>query len=353
MLETSPMKIALDAMGGDFAPEAPIMGAIHALRVFSDIQLILVGTEPTIKEIFYKKGGNAVEQRVEFLHASQVISMEDPAIESVRHKKDSSISKCVELVKNGKADAVVSAGNTGAVVAAATIFLRTLPGISRAGIASVIPTEKNPFILIDSGAIIDSTPENLLDFGIMGSIYSKKILGVAHPRVGLLSIGTENIKGNELTRGAFKLLSKTHLNFVGNIEGRDLFENPVDVVVCDGFVGNVVLKTSESVATAIVRWLKREFSKNPVRILGALLAKGAFESVRKKTNYEEYGGALLLGIRGTCIIAHGSSTPKAICNAIRVAREALIQNVNHIIIEEIKTHHELIECQKSSSLPVA
>ncbi|QSR88875.1 phosphate acyltransferase PlsX [Methylacidiphilum caldifontis] len=347
------MKIALDAMGGDFAPDTPIIGAINALKCFPDIELILVGNEPIIKDIFYKKEGSAVEQRVEFLHASQVISMEDPAIDSVRHKKDSSISRCVELVKNGKAEAIVSAGNTGAVVAASTIFLKTLPGISRAGIASVIPTEKNPFILIDSGAIIDSTPENLLDFAIMGSIYSKKILGVSNPRVGLLSIGTENIKGNELTRGAFKLLSKTHLNFVGNIEGRDLFENPVDVVVCDGFVGNVVLKTSESVATAVVRWLKREFTKNPIRILGALLAKGAFDSVKKKTNYEEYGGALLLGIRGTCIIAHGSSTPKAICNAIKVAREALIQKVNHIIIEEIKAHHELVEDQKTSSLPIA
>ncbi|CAI9085774.1 phosphate acyltransferase PlsX [Candidatus Methylacidiphilum fumarolicum] len=346
------MKIALDAMGGDYAPDSPISGAIEALNLFPDIHLILVGNEPIIKEIFYKKNGHDVQQRVEFLHTSQVVGMEDPPIESVRHKRDSSISRCIELAKKGEADAVVSAGNTGAVVAAATVYLRTLPGISRAGIASVIPTEKNPFILIDSGAIIDSTPENLLDFGIMGSIYAKKILGVSNPRVGLLSIGTENVKGNELTRSAFKLLSKSNLNFVGNIEGRDLFENPVDVVVCDGFVGNVVLKTSESVATAVVRWLKREFKKNPIRILGAFLAKGAFESVKKKTNYEEYGGALLLGIRGTCIIAHGSSTPKAICNAIRVAREALIQNVNHIIIEEIKAHHELIEEHKRTSLPI-
>ncbi|VVM05453.1 glycerol-3-phosphate acyltransferase PlsX [Methylacidimicrobium cyclopophantes] len=334
------MKIALDVMGGDFAPRNPLLGAVGALQSYPDLFLFLVGDQERIAEEFWRHGGRAFGDRVEFVHASQVVPMDAQAIESVRQKRDSSISRCVRLVKEGKADALVSAGHTGAVVAASTILLRTLPGISRAGIATTIPTEQKPFLLIDSGANIDSDPVHLLGYAIMGSIYSREVLHVPNPRVGLLSIGTEDVKGNELTKQAFKLLAQAKINFGGNVEGHDLFEKPVDVVVCDGFVGNVVLKTAESVAKAVMHWLRSELTQNPLRMFGAYLARGAFLSVKQKASYEEYGGALLLGVNGTCIIAHGASTPKAICNAIRIAREAVTQNVNSRIIQEMRRHCE-------------
>ena len=334
------MKIALDVMGGDFAPRNPLLGAVAALQAYPDTFLFLVGDQDQIAEEFRRHGGRPFEDRVEFVHATQVVAMDAQAIESVRQKRDSSISRCVRLVKEGKADALVSAGHTGAVVAAATILLRTLPGIPRAGIATVIPTEQKPFVLIDSGANIDSGPPHLLGYAIMGSIYSREVLHVANPRVGLLSIGTEDVKGNELTKQAFKLLSQAGIHFTGNVEGHDLFENPVDVVVCDGFVGNVVLKTAESIAKAVMHWLRSELGRNPLRMFGAYLARGAFLAVKQKSSYEEYGGALLLGINGICIIAHGASTPKALCNAIRIAREAVAQNVNNRIVQEMRRHCE-------------
>jgi glycerol-3-phosphate acyltransferase PlsX len=218
------------------------------------------------------------------------------------------------------------------MVAAATIRLRTLPGINRPGIATIMPTETNLFILLDAGANLDARPEHLLDYALMGSIYSEEILGYKKPKVGLLSIGSEDVKGNSLTKEGFKLLSAAPINFVGNIEGRDLFERPVEVVVCDGFVGNVVLKTSESIASAIFSWLKHEIQKTPIRMAGAWLARAAFKAIKKKTSYEEYGGSLLLGVNGICVIAHGSSSVKAIRNAVRVSVEAIEHGVNDRII---------------------
>ncbi len=333
------MKIALDAMGGDFGPPALIEGAVMALREYKQItHLFLVGDQAQLQAELDKHSCN--DERIEIVHSTQVVEMCDRAVESVRRKKDSSVSRAVELVKKGAADAIVSAGHTGAAVAAATIKLRTLPGIDRPGIAALIPTQTNLFVLIDAGANTNCEAKNLVEFAIMGSVYSRRLLGFKNPRVGLMSIGGEDVKGNELTKEAFKGLKCSGLNFRGNIEGHDLFENPVEVVVCDGFTGNVVLKTCESISSAIFHWLKHELKKNPVRMTGAMMAKGAFTAIKKKTNWEAYGGSLLLGVNGVCIIAHGASTPLAIKNALRVAAESVEHQVNPHIIEEVQRYHE-------------
>lgn len=338
-------------MGGDFAPENPVAGAVAALREYSDIELLyLVGDEARVKAELSKHDIRGLESRIEIRHCTQVVDMSDRAVEAVRRKKDSSISRSIDLVKEGVADAIVSAGHTGAFVATTTIKLRTLPGIDRPGIASVMPTETNLFVLIDAGANIAPEPQHLVDYAIMGSIYSQEVLGFANPRVGLMSIGSEEVKGNELTKEAFRLLSTAPVNFVGNIEGHDLFENPVEVVVCDGFVGNVMLKTSESLAKAIFQWLKHELVKTPFRMFGAWLARNAFRAIKRKTNAEEYGGMPLLGVNGICIKAHGSSSAKAIKNALRVARESVNHQVNPRIIEKLKQLHEK---QEAASAPIA
>ena len=333
------MKIALDAMGGDFGPANLVPGAIMALREYPQIsKLFMVGDTPKIESELQKHGFQ--DSRIEIVHATQVVDMSDRAVEAVRRKKDSSISRAVDLVKFEKADAVVSAGHTGAAVAASTIKLRTLPGIDRPGIAAVLPTETNVFVLIDAGANIDARPEHLLQYAIMGTVYSRHVLGYKNPTVGLISLGEEDVKGNEMTKEVFKLLKKSSLNFVGNIEGRHLFEDPVEVVVCDGFVGNVILKTCESISVAIFTWLKHELTRTLLRKLGAFLARESFRTIRDKTNYEEYGGSPLLGVNGICIIAHGSSTPLAIKNALRVAAESIEHQVNPHIVEEVRRYHE-------------
>jgi glycerol-3-phosphate acyltransferase PlsX len=337
------MKIALDAMGGDSAPASTVAGALEALHKYSDIELILVGDQARIEKELVHLGVSPSPKRFSIHHASQVVDMGDSAIDAVRRKKDSSISRAIDLLAEGGADALVSAGHTGAFVAAAKVKLRTLPGIDRPGIATVMPTETNLFLLIDAGANVDSEPKHLLQFGIMGSVYSREVMGRKNPRVGLMSIGSEAGKGNELTKEAYKELSQAKINFIGNVEGHDLFNKPVDVVVCDGFVGNVILKTSESLAGAIFSWLKRELKKDLVRQAGALLAKEAFYTIRRRTNTEEYGGMPLLGVNGICIKAHGNSSPKAIRNAIRVAREAVTQQVNPHIIKEIAQHENLLQ----------
>ena len=333
------MKIALDAMGGDFGPPNLVGGAVLALREYRRIgKLFLVGDSKQIEAELKKQRCN--DSRVEIVHASQVVDMSDRAVESVRRKKDSSVSRAVDLVKHGQADAIVSAGHTGAAVAASKIKLRTLPGIDRPGIAAILPTETNVFVLIDAGANIDARPEHLFQYAIMGSVYSRHVLGYPKPSVGLISLGEEDVKGNELTKEVFKMLRASSLNFRGNIEGRHLFENPVEVVVTDGFVGNVILKTSESIAVAIFTWLKHELQKNAKRAVGAALSKEAFRTIHRKTNYEEYGGSPLLGVNGICIIAHGASTPLAIKNALRVAVESVEHQVNPHIIEEVQRYHE-------------
>ncbi|MDQ6861437.1 MAG: phosphate acyltransferase PlsX [Verrucomicrobiota bacterium] len=333
------MKIALDAMGGDFGPPNLIAGAVMALREYPRIEkLYLVGDTARIEAELKTHACN--DARIEITHSSQVVEMSDKAVESVKRKKDSSISRAVDLVKHGHADAVVSAGHTGAAVAATTIKLRTLPGVERPGIDSVIPTESNLFVLIDAGANVDARPMHLLQYGIMGSVYSRHVLGYASPCVGLMSIGGEDVKGTDFTKEVFKMLKESDLNFRGNIEGHDLFADPVEVVVCDGFVGNVILKTCEAVGDAIFKWLKHELVKSKVRMTGAYLAQGAFKTIRKKVNYEEYGGSPLLGVDGICIIAHGASTPLAVKNALRVAGESIEHEVNPHIIEEIRRFNE-------------
>jgi glycerol-3-phosphate acyltransferase PlsX len=333
------MKIALDAMGGDFGPPNLVAGAALALREYPHIsKLFLVGDTAQIEAELRKLGCN--DSRIEIVHSTQVVDMSDRAWSAVRRKKDSSVSRAVDLVKRGQANAIVSAGHTGAAVAASMIKLRTLPGIYRPGIAAVLPTETNVFVLMDAGANIDARPEHLLQYAFMGSVYSSHVLGYKNPTVGLISLGEEDVKGNEMTKEVFKMLKKSSLNFVGNIEGRHLFEDPVEVVVCDGFVGNVILKTCESISVAIFQWLKHELSRTPMRKLGAFLARDSFRTIRDKTNYEEYGGSPLLGVNGICIIAHGSSTPLAIKNALRVAAESIEQQVNPHIIEEVKRYHE-------------
>ena len=333
------MKIALDAMGGDFGPPNLVGGAVLALREYPQIdKLFLVGDTAQIEAELKKNKCN--DRRVEIVHSTQVVAMTDGAVESVRRKKDSSVSRAVDLVKKGEAAAIVSAGHTGAAVAATTIKLRTLPGIDRPGIAAIFPSETNIFVLIDAGANSDARPEHLLQYGIMGSVYSRHVLGYKNPSIGLMSIGGEDVKGTDLTKEVFKMLKRSALNFRGNIEGHDLFAHPVEVVVCDGFVGNVILKTCESVGDAIFKWLKHELVKSKVRMAGAFLAQKAFRRSRKKVSYEEYGGSPLLGVNGICIIAHGSSTPLAIKNALRVAAESIEQQVNPHIIEEVSRYNE-------------
>lgn len=333
------MKIALDAMGHDEGPRKLIEGAALALQEYAEIsRLFLTGDAPTLEAELKRVGCN--DGRIEIVHCTQVIAMSDAAIDAVRRKKDSSVTRAVDLVKSGDAEAVVSAGHTGAAVAATTVKLRTLPGIERPAIAATLPTETNLFVLIDAGANIDPTPIQMLHNAIMGSVYSKYVLGYETPSVGLMSIGTEDKKGNTFTQESFGLLKASGLNFRGNVEGHDLFENPVEVVVADGFTGNVVLKTSEAVAHAVFSWLKHEIYRTPVRKLGGYLAKGAFLSIRKKTNPDEYGGSQLLGINGTCIIGHGSSSPIAVKNAIRAAVQSIQSQVNPLIVEEIKRYNE-------------
>jgi glycerol-3-phosphate acyltransferase PlsX len=266
--------------------------------------------------------------------------MKELAAKAVRHKKDASICRAVDLVKNGSAQAVVSAGHTGAAVVACVLKLRTLKGIERPAIACLLPTQNKVFVLIDGGANSDSNPENLVQFAIMGSVFAAHVLGYNNPSVALMSIGEEDMRGNEMTKEAFKLLKASGLNFRGNIEGHDLFEKPVEVVVCDGFTGNVVLKTTEAVAHAILSWLKLELFRNPVRKFGAKLAEGAFKSIRKKTNYEEYGGMPLLGVNGVCIIAHGASSPLAVKNAIRAATESIKHEINPKILRAVQSYNE-------------
>ncbi len=331
------MKIALDAMGHDDGPPQLVEGAALALRDFPDIEkLYLTGDTVRVGAELQRIGCN--DPRIEIVHCTQVVGMGDSAVDAVRRKKDSSIGRAVDLVKKGDAQAVVSAGHTGAAVAASAIKLRTLPGIDRPGIAATMPTETNLFVLIDAGANTDPTPAQMLQNAIMGTVYSRHVLGYANPSVGLMSIGTEDEKGNDFTRETFELLRSSGLNFRGNVEGHDLFENPVEVVVADGFTGNIVLKTSEAIAHAIFRWVKHEIKQGIVTSLGGLLAKPALKRIHQKTNSDEYGGMPLLGVNGVCIIAHGGSSPLAIRNAIRMACESIRHQVNPHIVEEVQRY---------------
>ncbi|MEI7880984.1 MAG: phosphate acyltransferase PlsX [bacterium] len=329
------MRIAVDAMGGDFAPKEIVAGAVKAARELKDLTLlVLVGQEEVIRQEL--KAYEPIPKKLLIRHASEVVGMEETPALAIRKKKDNSISRMMDMINAGEVDAAVSAGNTGAMVVAATLKLRTLEGIQRPAIATVMPTMGRPIVLIDAGANTDCSPELLAEFAVMGSVYAREILGQPSPVVGLMSIGGEDSKGNETTKEAFRLLSAAPVNFRGNVEGHDLFRGETDVVVCDGFVGNVVLKTSESVAHAIGSWLKKEFKANPIRILGALLLRGALKTIKKRMDPEMFGGAPLLGVNGVCIITHGSSSRTAIYHAVRVACESVGHHVNDRIIEEAR-----------------
>lgn len=333
------MKVALDAMGGDHAPAVNIGGAIDALRYYPKLQhLYLVGDENQLKIECARQGLDLGSARVSIVHADEVIGMSEPGAKSVRRKKQSSINIAMEMVKEGRADAFVSAGNTGAAVASATLKLRTLPGVDRAGIATAIPNEHGLCHILDAGANPEAKPEHLVAYAVMGTAYARNVLGVKNPKVGLMSNGEEDEKGTTFTKETFKLLKETpDIEFVGNVEGRDLFETELDVVLCDGFVGNVMLKTVEATAKAVSKWLKAEIKGNPLRLCGAMLAKGAFKALKEKGNYETYGGSPLLGVNGVVIIAHGSSSALAIRNAVRVAMETVSVKVN-ARIEEAMAH---------------
>ena len=339
------MKLALDAMGGDHAPSVNIGGAIDALRLYPKLKhLFLVGDEAVLREECDRQGLDLRDSRVSLVHAPEVIGMSEPGAKTVRRKKFSSINVAMNLVKDGHADAFVSAGNTGAVVASATLKLRTLKGVDRAGISTAIPNEYGLCSILDAGANPEAKPEHLVAYAVMGTAFARHVLGVAAPRVGLMSNGEEDEKGTAFTKETFRLLKQTPgIHFIGNVEGTDLFETELDVVLCDGFTGNVMLKTVESTAKAVSKWLKAEIIASPLRMLGALIAKGAFTALKEKSSYETYGGSPLLGVNGVVIIAHGSSSALAVRNAIRVGIETVQHRVNPRIEEALAAiHHPVV-----------
>jgi glycerol-3-phosphate acyltransferase PlsX len=330
------LTIALDAMGGDHAPQAEVAGAILAARAHQ-VRVVLVGREETVRAELARHP-EAAALPIDVHHASEVITMEDSAARAMRAKRDSSIRVACRLVHEGKAQGVVSAGNTGAVMATSKIVLGMLPGVERPALASALPTVKgSPVVMVDVGANVDCTPRMLAQFAVMGEVYSRVIFRNASPRVGILSIGEEEHKGNELTKAAAALLKSMPLNFIGNVEGRDIYTGMADVVVCDGFVGNVALKVSEGLVEMVKLLLGDSLQANPMRKAGYLLAQGAFADFRKRVDYSEYGGAPLLGVKGVTIISHGRSNANAIKNAIRVAAEFAQGNTNAQIEEEL-TH---------------
>ncbi len=334
-----PTTIALDAMGSDRAPKPEVEGAILAARHY-DVEVLLVGKEDVVRaELDLHRFWRRLSIRV--VNADEVIGMHEKAAQAVRTKRDSSLRVGLRLVRDGKAAGFVTAGNTGAAMATAKMVLGAIPGVDRPALAAVFPTAQGTAtILIDVGANVDSKPQNLQQFAIMGDIYFRSIFGgrfpsAENPRVGLLSIGEEESKGNELTREAYKLLRELPMNFVGNVEGRDLYNGKADVLVCDGFVGNVALKISEGMVETVRFLLKQSLQATISSQVGFLLSRRAFADFKKRLDYSEYGGAPLLGLKGVCIVSHGSSNSNAIKNAIRVAMEFANSQLNSVIQERI------------------
>lgn len=327
------MKIALDAMGGDRAPVGIVDGAFDAVLDAGDkLDVYLVGREDVLKDYISSKGLSS--PRIHLVNATEVIDMSESPATAIRRKRDSSISVAMRLHKEGEVDAVVSAGNTGAVVASSLLQLGRIKSIDRPGIAIYVPTTGRGTVLLDGGANSDCNPYNILQFAFMGSIYSETFLENSNPKIGLLSIGEEKSKGNQLTRDSYELLEKSDLNFVGNVEGRDIFAGKVDVVVTDGFVGNVILKFTESIIYYINSLIRDGVKDYPVSKLGALLMKPVFKRMKKKLDYAEYGGAPLLGINGVIIICHGGSSARAIKNAILAAHRFVTVGINEKIKEK-------------------
>ncbi len=333
-----PTVIAVDAMGSDRAPRPEVEGAIQAARHLGH-RVLLVGPEERVRaELAHHPFAAGLP--IEIVHASEIIGMEEKVAQAVRAKRDSSMRVGLRLVRDGQAAGFVSAGNTGAAMATAKMVFGTLPGVDRPALAAVFPTAAGTAaILLDVGANVDCKPENLQQFAIMGDIYFRSIFGTNRARVGILSIGEEETKGNELTREAYKLLKQTPLNFVGNVEGRDLYNGHVDVIVADGFVGNVALKISEGVVGLVRYQLKESLRATITRQVGYLLSRRAFAEFKKRLDYSEYGGAPLLGLKGICIVSHGSSNANAIKNAVRVAAEFAEHRINDTIERELAIIH--------------
>lgn len=318
------MKIAVDAMGGDFAPVEIVKGAVDACAHFG-LPVILVGDQDLIRRELKKYPATGLP--IEIRHASEVVEMDEHPANAIRRKSDSSIVVAAGLVSNQEAQAMVSAGNTGAAMAVATLKIGRIAGIDRPAIGALLPTINGKTVMLDAGANVDCSVENLLQFAIMGSEYAKRVLKVSNPRVGLLSIGEEPTKGNEVTKATNARLRASNLNFVGNVEGKDVFRGAADVVVCDGFVGNVVLKVSEGMAEFVLDCLRQALQSNTAAKLGALLVKPALRRAKAGFDYAEYGGAPLLGVNGVCIICHGRSNSRAITNAIRAAADAIENDI--------------------------
>ena len=342
-----PMKIAVDVMGGDHGCGVVIDGTIQALEKCQHIERVqIIGDKTKINHSLDRLRN--VDPRLEIIHASEVLSMEDKPVEGLRKKKDCSLSIAMDLVKTGKSDAIISPGNTGGVVAAAAIKLRTLPGIDRPGIAAVLPSKHNNFILLDAGANVDGKPKHLMHYAIMGDIYAKEILGITNPKIGLMSVGTEESKGNELTQETFHLCKGLELNFVGNIEGHDLFSDEIDVVVTNGFVGNILLKSCEQLAGVLMGWLKDELNSGLMSKFGAVLSQKAFQSLKNRINPDNVGGAPLLGVNGTVTIAHGSASSHAIYNAICNTVEAVDHNINKLIIDAVANANDKLRADANN-----
>jgi glycerol-3-phosphate acyltransferase PlsX len=320
------MRIGVDVMGGDHGPQVVIDGAKWALQSNSKIaELCLVGDQTLIQSALDR--AQCKDKRIRIVHASEVMTMEDNPLTAVRKKKDCSMARTIDLLKEGQTDAAISPGNTGGLVATSSIKLHRLDGVERPAIATVIPTVESRFVLLDGGATAECTPLHLVQFAVMGNVYAREILGVSRPRVGILSNGTEEMKGNDLTREALRLCKEIDLNFIGYVEGHDLFADRVDVVVTDGFVGNIVLKTIESLGKGFTGLLKKALTANPLRMFGATLASGAFRDIKRKFDPEEHGGAPLLGLNGNVIKVHGSARKGMVKNAIGQTSVAVQQNI--------------------------
>lgn len=326
------MRIAVDAMGGDYAPGVIVEGAILAANE-QRCEVVLVGDRSAIEQSISDKDLSL--KHVEIHHAPGVIGMDESPSMALRRKKDSSLRIATELVKKNEADAVVSAGNTGACMAISKFVLRPIKGVERPAIAALLPSLNGVSLLLDAGANVDCKPFHLKQFAIMGSIYAQDVLRIKNPKVGLLNIGTEKDKGNELTKESYSILEKTDINFIGNVEGKDAYNGNADVLVCDGFIGNIGLKFSEAVAETVTAFFSAEIKKRFLSKLGFLLLRPSLRAIRKKIDYSEYGGAPLLGVNGISIICHGSSSAKAIRNAVRVAKECVEKNVVQHISDSI------------------
>ncbi len=330
------VRIALDAMGGDHAPHEIVKGAVLAAIEYP-VEVILVGQEEVVRKEL--AAADSIPRNIEVVDAREVVEMEDTALAPLRRKRNSSVRVCANLVAEGRADAFVSAGNTGASWTSARMVMGMIEGVSRPALATILPNIKDHTLLLDVGANVDAKPNHLREFAVMGHFYAQMIFGIEAPRVGLLSIGEEEGKGNELTKETFRVLKETGLNFIGNAEGRDIYNGNADVVVCDGFIGNVVLKASEALGEMVSKTLRAEMTKSLPRKIGGLLSKNAFEGLKRRMDYSEYGGAPLLGVKGGCIVCHGRSNAKAIKNAIRVARGFALNRIDEKIQEKITDLH--------------